>query len=153
MERLLESGGTLSTSTAAVAVDEPVESTEEPAEEKSPFSTPLRSVRHPSPPIIGDDDQIRRKIVTEMEQFVNNEYAPRGAHVPRGAASSRSTDQEPQQCILQPEPRPITAPVGDNEDEQIRQHLIRQMENMLIRDVVPAVSGPVLQGLSLMLRK
>ena len=73
MQRLLESGGTLSTSTAVVAVDEPVESTEEPAEEKSPFSTPPRSVRHPSPPIIGDDDQIRRKIVTEMEQFVNNE--------------------------------------------------------------------------------
>jgi len=73
MRRLLESGGTLSTSTAVVAVDEPIESTEEPAEEKSPFSTPPRSVRHPSPPIIGDDDQIRRKIVTEMEQFVNNE--------------------------------------------------------------------------------
>ena len=73
MQRLLESGGTLSTTTAVVAVDEPVESTEEPAEEKSPFSTPPRSVRHPSPPIIGDDDQIRRKIVTEMEQFVNNE--------------------------------------------------------------------------------
>ena len=73
MQRLLESGGTLSTSTAVVAVDEPVKSAEEPAEEKSPFSTPPRSVRHPSPPIIGDDDQIRRKIVTEMEQFVNSE--------------------------------------------------------------------------------
>lgn len=73
MQRLLESGGTLSTSTAVVAVDEPVKSAEEPAEEESPFSTPPRSVRHPSPPIIGDDDQIRRKIVTEMEQFVNSE--------------------------------------------------------------------------------
>ena len=73
MQRLLESGGALSTSTAVVAIDEPVESAGEPVEEKSPFSTPPRSVRHPSPPIIGDDDQIRRKIVTEMEQFVNSE--------------------------------------------------------------------------------
>jgi len=67
--------------------------------------------------------------------------------VPRAAASSsRSTDQEPQQRILQPEPRPITAPVGDNEDEQIRQQIIRQMENMLIHDAAPAVSEPALQG-------
>ena len=66
--------------------------------------------------------------------------------MPRAAASSRSTDQEPQQRILQPEPRPITAPVRDNEDEHIRQQIIRQMENMLIRDAAPAVSEPALQG-------
>jgi len=47
---------------------------------------------------------------------------------------------------LQPEPRPITAPAGDNEDEQIRQQIVRQMEEMLIRDAAPAINEPALQG-------
>ncbi|KAG0640232.1 hypothetical protein HOY80DRAFT_920497 [Tuber brumale] len=140
MQRLLESGGTLSTSTAVVAVDEPVEKTaEEPAEEKSPFSTPPRSVRHPSPPIIGDDDQIRRKIVTEMEQFVNKN------HVPHAAALSGPTNLESQQRILQPEPRSVIAPAGGNRDELTRQRIVRQMEEMMIRDTTPAADEPALQ--------
>ncbi|CUS08746.1 unnamed protein product [Tuber aestivum] len=141
MQRLLESGGTLSTSTAVVTVDKPAkESAQEPVEEKSPFSTPPRSVRHPSPPIIGDDDQIRRKIVTEMEQFVNKDR-----HVLQAAAPSGSIDLESQQCILQPEPRSIIAPAGGNEDEQIRQQIVRQMEEMMIHDTAPAADEPALQ--------
>ena len=63
----------------------------------------------------------------------------------RAAASSRPTDQELQQRILQPEPRPITAPAGDDRDEQIRQQIVRQMEEMLIGDAPPGINEPALQ--------
>ncbi|RPB00192.1 hypothetical protein L873DRAFT_836320 [Choiromyces venosus 120613-1] len=132
MQRLIESGGALSTSTAVIAVDDP-------AEEKSPFSTPPRSIRHPSPPIIGDDDQIRRKIVTEMEQFMSKDQ------LPQPEISSGSTIRESQQRILQPEPQSVIASTGGNEDERIRQQIVRQMEEMMIRDTTPAVDEPALQ--------